>query len=121
MTRILVVDDAAFSRRMICKFLKADGYEILEASNGWEGLELVKLHPPDCVLTDLLMPELNGFDFIKMLQEQGFNIPTIIISADIQEASRDQGYELGAVSFLNKPPKEAELRNAVRQVIGSKG
>ncbi|WGV26909.1 response regulator [Halotia branconii] len=120
MALVLIIDDAAFSRRMIRKFLQVDGYEILEATNGREGLEMVYKHKPNCVLVDLLMPEMNGFEFLKSLQEKDLKIPTIIISADIQEGARNQSYQLGAVNFINKPPKEQELREAVQQVLNTK-
>lgn len=120
MALVLIIDDAAFSRRMIRKFLQVDGYEILEASNGREGLEMVHKHQPNCVLADILMPEMNGFEFLQALQDEQLKIPTIIISADIQDGSRNQSYELGAVNFINKPPKESELRAAVQQVLNSK-
>lgn len=117
MSLVLIIDDAAFSRRMLRRFLQSDGYEILEAANGREGLEIVHNHQPNCVLADLLMPDMNGFEFLQALQEEGLNIPTIIISADIQEGARHQSYSLGAVNFINKPPKAQELRQAVQQVI----
>jgi CheY-like chemotaxis protein len=118
MTSILIVDDAAFARRMLRKILSSNGYEILEASNGREGLEMVRTHTPDCILTDILMPDVDGFGFIKMLQAENFQIPTIIISADIQDASRNLGTELGAVGFLNKPVKENEVLTAVKEACG---
>ncbi|BAY60521.1 response regulator [Calothrix sp. FACHB-1219] len=117
MTLVLIIDDAAFSRRMIRKFLQVDGYEILEATNGREGLEMVHKHQPNCVLADILMPDMNGFEFLQALQDEQLKIPTIIISADIQEGSRHQSYQLGAVNFINKPPKETELRAAVQEVV----
>ncbi|MBU7584243.1 MAG: response regulator [Nostoc sp. TH1S01] len=120
MSLVLIIDDAAFSRRMIRKFLQADGYEILEASNGREGLEIVHKYQPNCVLADLLMPEMNGFEFLQALQDEGLKIPTIIISADIQEGARNQSYNLGAINFINKPPKEQELRAVVQQAINTK-
>jgi CheY-like chemotaxis protein len=120
MALVLIIDDAAFSRRMIRKFLQSDGYEILEATNGREGLDIVHNYKPNCVLVDLLMPDMNGFAFLKALQDEGCTIPTIIISADIQEGSRNQSYNLGAVNFINKPPKEHELRQAVQQVLNTK-
>ncbi|TFI51481.1 response regulator [Mastigocladus laminosus UU774] len=120
MALVLIIDDAAFSRRMIRKFLQVDGYEILEATNGREGLEMVHNHKPNCILADLLMPDMNGFEFLQALQNEGLKIPTIIISADIQEAARNKSYNLGAVNFINKPPKEHELREAVQQVLHSK-
>lgn len=118
MTSVLIVDDAAFARRMLRKMLQVDGYEILEASNGQEGLDMVRTHAPDCVLTDILMPDVDGYAFLRMLQESGITVPTIIVSADIQDSARDRGLELGAVSFLCKPLKEDEVRLAVRQACG---
>ncbi|MFH7030127.1 MAG: PleD family two-component system response regulator [Heteroscytonema crispum UTEX LB 1556] len=120
MASVLIVDDAAFARRMIRKILQSDGYEILEAANGREGLEVVRTQAPDCVLTDILMPDIDGFQFLQALQEQGLNVPTIFITADIQEASRNRGLELGAVGFINKPPKEDEVRQKVREVFSMK-
>lgn len=120
MALILIIDDAAFSRRMIRKFLQGDGYEILEAKNGQEGLEIVQKHQPNCVLVDLLMPEMNGYEFLQALQKEGLKVPTIIISADIQDGARHQSYNLGAVNFINTPPKENELRKAVQQVLNTK-
>jgi CheY-like chemotaxis protein len=120
MSLVLIIDDAAFSRRMIRKFLQVDGYEIIEATNGREGLEMVHTYQPKCVLADLLMPDMNGFEFLQALQNEGLKIPTIIISADIQEGARSQSFDLGAVNFINKPPKEQELREVVQKVIDTK-
>lgn len=120
MTLVLIIDDAAFSRRMIRKFLQVDGYEIIEAANGREGLELVHQRQPNCVLADLLMPDMNGFEFLQALQDEELKVPTIIISADIQEGARNQSYSLGASNFINKPPKENELRKAVQEVLNNK-
>lgn len=118
---VLIVDDAAFSRRMIRKYLQADGYEVLEASNGQEGLEIASDRQPDCILTDLLMPEMDGFEFLETVREQGLTIPIAIISADIQDTSRQRGIELGATTFLNKPPKHAEVSQAVQELLASSG
>lgn len=120
MTSILIVDDAAFSRRMIRKIFKSDPYELLEASSGREALDMIRLHQPNCILTDLLMPDMDGFEFLSNLQAQGIKIPTIIISADIQESTRDRCLQLGAVAFVNKPPKEDVVRQTVQQVFKSK-
>jgi CheY-like chemotaxis protein len=120
MTAVLIVDDAAFARRMIRKFLQMDGYEILEAANGREGLEIVRSQPLDCILTDILMPDMDGFEFINNLQLQGFKIPVIIITADIQEPTRTRAIELGAAGFINKPPKQEEVRQAVKQIFSLK-
>jgi len=117
MTLILIIDDAAFSRRMIRKCLQADSYEILEAATGQEGLEAAIAQHPDCILTDLLMPDMDGLEMLKVLQAKKIMIPVVIISADIQDGTRNRGFALGAKAFINKPPKEEELRKTVRQVL----
>lgn len=114
---VLIVDDAAFSRRMLRKYVEAEGYQVLEAASGQQALEIVKSHQPDCILTDLLMPDIDGFQLLETLQKQGQSIPVAIISADIQDASRQRGEELGAVSFLNKPVKEEQVRYTVRELL----
>lgn len=90
----------------------------MEAATGREGLELVRTHNPDCILLDLLMPDIDGFAFLRALHEQGLKSPAILISADIQESSRSLGFELGAAEFINKPVKADELRNAVQKALG---
>ena len=120
MALILITDDAAFSRRMIRKALKDDNHELLEASNGLECLEMVSTHSPDCILLDLLMPELDGFAVLQRLRDQGSSIPAIVLSADIQESARQQCEELGAFAMLKKPPKAPEIRNAIQQALSAK-
>ncbi|GAB1544848.1 hypothetical protein NUACC21_75240 [Scytonema sp. NUACC21] len=117
MALILIVDDAAFTRRMIRKSLVAAGYEILEASNGQEGLEMAAVHNPDCMLIDLLMPGMDGFAVLEALRDLQSTIPVIVISADIQENVKQRCLELGAAGFINKPPKEEELRQILEQVL----
>ena len=117
MPLILIADDAAFARRMVKKALKEDSYEILEASNGKECLEMITTYSPDCIVLDLLMPELNGFEVLKELHKQDSNIPVIVLSADIQDTTRSQCKELGAFNMLQKPPKPAEIREAISEVL----
>jgi CheY-like chemotaxis protein len=116
-TSVLIVDDAAFSRRMLRKYVEAEGYKVLEATNGQEALDMVLECQPNCILTDLLMPDVDGFQFLEALNDKGLAIPTLIISADIQESARERGKELGAAGFINKPVKEAEIRQVVRQLL----
>jgi CheY-like chemotaxis protein len=114
---VLIVDDAAFSRRMLRKYVEAEGCQVLEATNGQEALDLMTQCQPDCILTDLLMPNIDGLQLIQMLRERGCSTPIAIISADIQDGSRQRGANLGAAIFINKPVKEAEVRQTVRSIL----
>ncbi|MBE9009172.1 response regulator [Pseudanabaenaceae cyanobacterium LEGE 13415] len=120
-TLVLIVDDAAFSRRMLRKYVEAEGCQVLEATNGQQALDLVQQHQPACILTDLLMPDMDGFQLLQILREQDRIIPIAIISADIQDTSQQRGIELGATSFIHKPVKEDQVRQIVRQLLQREG
>jgi len=117
MALILIVEDAQVTRRMIGKILLAEGHTLLEASNGREGLEIALERHPDCILLDLLMPELEGQEVLMELQARNVTIPAIVLSADIQETTRQQCLNLGAIAVLNKPPKAGEINSAVQKAL----
>jgi CheY-like chemotaxis protein len=121
MTSVLIVDDAAFSRRMLRKYVEAEGCDVIEAKSGKEAIALITEQHPDYILTDLLMPDIDGFELLQTLQELKITIPTVIISADIQDTSRERGKTLGASGFINKPAKETEVRQTLRHLIDSSG
>ena len=117
---VLVIDDSAFTRQMVTKILTAQGNEVLEAENGQDGIEKAEQYRPDCIVSDLLMPEMNGFGVLRALKEKDLVIPTIVLSADIQETTQAECLKLGAVAFVKKPLKEGELLEAVHGVLCSK-
>lgn len=120
MSLILITDDAAFTRRMIRKALQADNeHVILEASNGLECLTLLESHKPDCILLDLLMPELDGYGVLKAIQERQLGIPVIVLSADIQDSAHEQCMALGAFAMLKKPPKGPEIREMIQKATNA--
>lgn len=109
MLRVLVVDDSKFNRGRVVTALKTGGIEISEACDGQDALERLESISPDVICTDLLMPKLDGFGFLRALKERGNKIPVIVLSADIQASSRQTCLELGVVAFLNKPFQPVEL------------
>ena len=117
MAKILIIEDSSFARKAIVKMAKADGHEVLEADEGSVGLELAASQSPDCITLDLIMPGIDGMKVLQYLQRKALNIPTIVLTADVQEDTRKQCLELGAVDVLNKPPKEEELRMAIDKAI----
>ena len=100
--KVLVIDDALFTRKVYCKILSKD-FDILEASNGEEGLRLCQEAKPDLVICDLLMPGLNGFQFLAEYANLSFRAPVIICTSDVQEETREKCFELGADEFVQKP------------------
>jgi len=120
MALILIIDDSSYMRGKICNILKLDGHKILEADNGLKGLQMASSNSPDCILLDIIMPGMDGLKIIKALSDQHLNIPMIVVTADIQESTRRQCIELGAVAVINKPPKEEELRSMINKVLIAK-
>ncbi|NOY43316.1 MAG: response regulator [Planctomycetes bacterium] len=117
MTRILVVEDSMLSRRMVVDALKEAGYETSEAKNGEMGLEMFRENRPDCVVSDLLMPIMDGQTLLGHIRELDTEVPVIIASADIQQSSRDICESLGINGFLNKPVKSADLLERIKAAL----
>ncbi len=118
MALILIIDDSSTTRNVIRKLVKKDGHETLEAADGQKGLEIVSDNKPDCIVLDLIMPEIDGFGVLKTLRNRDSKIPVIILSADIQEIVRKECLELGASAFINKPLIKRELRKTISKVLG---
>ncbi|MFB2934740.1 response regulator [Aerosakkonemataceae cyanobacterium BLCC-F154] len=119
MATILIIDDAALSRQLLRRILQPEGYTIWEAKNGLEGLELLvkQQQRPDCILVDILMPEMGGVEFLKAIRQQEIKIPTIVITADIQETTRVECLELGAMTVIHKLVKPDELRHWIKKAL----
>jgi CheY-like chemotaxis protein len=121
MTNILMVDDSPMMRRFLAMSLASEGYDIKEAQGGVEAIEMISTTPPDCMLLDLLMPDLSGLEVLATLKEQKVRFPVIVMTADVQESTQKKCFELGAFRVLNKPPKGDELTCAIREALGSGG
>lgn len=117
MALVLIIEDAALLRKLLQKMLRAKGYNTLEASNGREGLETIGIYKPDCIVLDLLMPEMEGREVLKEMRDRGLQIPTIVMTADIQETTRSECLELGALTVLHKLPKGEELLPWIEKAI----
>ncbi|GAK51502.1 response regulator receiver protein [Candidatus Moduliflexus flocculans] len=124
MRKILIIDDSLYQRRSIRKILSQKPYEIQEATNGREGLEMLKSYQPDCVILDILMPDMDGLAFLATTQKQGETTPIIVLTADIQETTRRECQRLGASAIEYKPlsPLDSEkFLEMVERIIQSKG
>ena len=117
---ILTVDDSKLSRsRFIAGPLRSAGYDVVEAVNGEEGLAAYAEYKPEVVISDLLMPVMDGFEFIAKLKELGATEPIIVSSADIQETSKRRVEELDTFAFLNKPFTSETLLAIVEEAVSS--
>ncbi|MBM4310482.1 MAG: response regulator [Deltaproteobacteria bacterium] len=115
MPKILVIDDSRYTRLPIVKFLASNGFEVLEAENGLLGLDVLKKEKPDAVITDLLMPEMDGYELLERLRSDGSQVPVIVITADIQDSTREKVLQSGARAVMNKP---ANLTNLLELLSG---
>jgi CheY-like chemotaxis protein len=100
--------------------LQEGGHETVEAADGRAGLVRAQQERPDCILTDLLMPEMDGITLLAALRELGSTLPIIVLTADIQESKRKQCQELGAAGFLPKPPQSKVLLALVEKVLADR-
>ncbi|MEZ2226416.1 MULTISPECIES: response regulator [unclassified Microcoleus] len=119
MTSILVVEDSWLTRRVICKILRAEGYETWEASSGPEALELLDTQTPNCMLLDLLMPDMEGREVLQAMREKGIKVPVIVITADIQSTTREECMELGALTVIHKMPNSDELVGWIKKALSA--
>ncbi len=115
MKRILLIEDQPVMRRNIQTILEMEGFEVVSAENGKKGLDAVKRNPPDLILCDVMMPELDGYAVLSALRlnEQTATIPFIFLTAKGEKADLRAGMNLGADDYLAKPVSSDELVAAV--------
>lgn len=108
---ILIVDDSRTAIAVIAKVLEPTGYSIISGANGEEGIEMARIHQPDLIIMDVIMPGLNGFQATRILrkEESTQDIPIIIISGNEQATEKFWGLRVGANGFLSKPVDRGEL------------
>jgi len=114
--RILVVDDEPRMIGFIRMNLELEGHQVIEAHNGLEALEAIRTKLPDVVLLDVMMPELDGYETLRMLREFS-SIPVIMLTAKGEENDRVYGLELGADDYISKPFGPRELSSRIRAVL----
>lgn len=109
--RVLVVDDSPTERFFLTDLLRKNGYEVITAENGEQGVALAKLEKPDLVLMDVVMPGLNGFQATRQLSRDPDTqkIPVIMCTTKDQETDRVWGMRQGAVEYVVKPVVAEEL------------
>lgn len=114
--RILVVDDERRMVGFIRLNLEQDGFDVIEAFNGTEALDRLRDSLPDLILLDVMMPDIDGFDVLRMIREIS-QVPVIMLTAKGEEDDKVKGLELGADDYVTKPFSPRELVSRVKAVL----
>ncbi len=113
---ILVVDDKASLRKMVDDYLTGQGFRVVTATNGQEALFVARVEKPDLILLDIMMPDMDGYEFISVFTRES-DIPIVLLTAKLEESDKVVGLELGADDYITKPFGMRELRARIRAVL----
>jgi CheY-like chemotaxis protein len=116
---ILVVDDSTTVRKFVAASLNMKGFRVVTAADGVEALERMPAEKFDLIITDLNMPDMDGFEFIRSLREtpEYRDIPIIVLSSMTDLKNKDYALELGALAFLEKPLSTEAIQREVFRFI----
>lgn len=114
--KILVVDDEERMVRFIRLNLEHDGFQVFEAFRGTQAIDLVRTKLPDLVLLDIMLPDIDGFEVLRLIRETS-TVPVIMLTAKGEEDDRVRGLEMGADDYITKPFSPRELVSRVRAVL----
>ena len=117
MTKLLLIDDAEDARNSIRRTLECNGFDVLPACHGKEGLQLLADHTVDVILTDVFMPEMEGLETIRHIREAYPNIPIVVMTGSLNDIYKEIGIKLGAVCGLSKPFNTNELLTALDHAL----
>jgi CheY-like chemotaxis protein len=121
MERVLIVDDNRASRDLIRAILKSVRCDIIEASDGQQGLDRVRQERPDLVLLDVDMPGLDGLTVVKKIRQDATfsDLPVVAVTAFAMDGDREKAMAAGFTAYLTKPVRAAALREKVQQLLGA--
>jgi excisionase family DNA binding protein len=119
---VLIVDDDAGLRGFVRASLELEGYTVKEASSAEEGLAALEEEPPDLILLDVMMPQVDGWEMLRRVQERhGVGaIPVLMFSGKIDERAASQAAERGAQGFIGKPFDPQQLIESAKQMLATR-
>jgi CheY-like chemotaxis protein len=122
MRKLLIADDEAGIRSLVRMTLESDAYEIVEASNGEEAVELAREHHPELLLLDVMMPKLDGFEACRTLKEDPAtsDIVIVMLTARAQQSDFDRGVAAGADEYFTKPFSPVALIKLVEDIYSTR-
>jgi len=111
--KVLVVDDALFTRKVLREILEIEGCEVVEASNGKEAIDKFRLERPDLVLLDVSMPDMDGLTTLQAIKGIDENAKVIMVSAMGQTSTVQEAMKFGACDFIVKPFRSNQIRELI--------
>ncbi|MDD2921696.1 MAG: response regulator transcription factor [Anaerolineales bacterium] len=117
---ILIVDDEKRLVSLVQSYLAQEGYRVVAAYNGKEALPIAQKEKPDLIILDIMMPEMNGYDFMRAHRAEN-DTPIIMLTAKVEDDDKVIGLELGADDYVTKPFKPRELMARVRNILRRAG
>jgi len=120
MRRILVIEDEKEMARGLKDILEFEGYEVTAADTGGAGLQALCRDEPDCIILDLMLPDLSGYEVCEKIREQ-FNTPILMLTAKGQDHDKILGFKVGADDYLTKPFSVGELLARVMALLRRRG
>jgi two-component system chemotaxis response regulator CheY len=116
-SNVLIIDDSGFSRRMLRQILEGAGYEVDEATGGFEALERYSLKRADVVLLDIIMDGMSGLEVLARLREFDRGAKVLVATADTQTATRQEAEAAGALGMIRKPFDKEQVLGAIQAVV----
>ncbi|MBF2079712.1 MAG: response regulator [Synechococcales cyanobacterium T60_A2020_003] len=119
MSTVLIVDDSQTLRHMLSELLRDQGIEVIEATNGVEAQEKIQQRLPDLVITDLIMPQMNGYELCRWIKNEAKtkDLPVLVCTTKSEDFDRYWGMKQGADAYITKPFHPPELLRTVRRLL----
>jgi DNA-binding response OmpR family regulator len=118
---VLVIDDDPVIVKLLRVNFELEGFNVISAGDGREGVEMVRAERPDVVISDIMMPTMNGLELVSILKSDPStaDLPVLLLSAKAQMADVQRGYELGADDYVTKPFAPIELIDKVTALVAA--
>jgi len=117
---VLVVEDTPANIKLVTMLLEKDGYQVLQAENGTDGIRLAQLHLPDIILMDIQLPDMDGLTAIRLLREgeETRHLKIVALTAFAMEGDEDKMLENGCDGYIAKPIRYQSFLQEVKRVLG---
>ena len=118
MMKVLIVEDERTLSMIIADTLRDEGFEAMQAYDGYQGISSLRVHHPDVVVADVMMPRMDGFEMVRQIRKTDKTKPVLFLTARLSTDDLVAGFKLGANDYLGKPFKMQELMNRVKALAG---